>query len=331
MGDKFTELLSCYTEVGFGDIILSDEEKKFCREWNHESILFCKSLPESTQTDALLFFLKYAKTSFEKLNLFRLYYVPAWSIIYWLIQSGPGGSRINQVDIKNAKAAHFMAMFLHALDDHLTDNQVPATHLTLLLRSQAWMIMNNALSSLADGVDGGTKIVEGFLDDYYSSIRSSEKIESLDRYCELFRSQMATWLIVPVLMAKKMSTGAEFTEAIQTAYGSFGVAWRLLDDINDLAADMISGVHSSIYVCLSKDIQNCWEKNHRGNIEYEIGSHGKAIVNYILHNRIIEKIMERICSELVSAAAIADNHQLPGLANEFRCLLRPLENTQVDS
>jgi hypothetical protein len=81
---------------------------------------------------------------------------------------------------------------------------------------------------------------------------------------------------------------------------------------------------------LSKGIQDCWEKNHRGNIGNEIGSHGKAILNYILHNRIIERIKERICSELVSAAAIADNHHLPGLANEFRCLLRPLENTQVD-
>jgi hypothetical protein len=132
-------------------------------------------------------------------------------------------------------------------------------------------------------------------------------------------------------MAKKMSTGAEFAEAIRTAYGSFGVAWRLLDDINDLAADMISGVHSSIYVCLSEDMRNCWEKNHRGNLGNEIGRHGQAIVNFILHNRIIERIKERISSELGSAAAIADKHHLPGLANEFRCLLRPLANTQVDS
>jgi hypothetical protein len=329
MDDKFAALLSSCADVDFGDVILSGEEKKFCHEWNHESILFCKSLPESTQTEALLFFLKYAKTSFEKLNLFRLYYVPAWSIIFWLIQSGPGGSRMNQADTKNAKAAHFMAMFLHALDDHLTDHQVPATHLTLLLRSQAWMIMINALGRLADGVDGGAKIVEAFLDNYYSSIRSSETVESLDRYCELFKRQMATWLIVPVLMAKKMSAGAEFTKAVRTAYESFGIAWRLLDDINDIEADMISGVHSAIYVCLSKDTQNCWDKNQRGNIRNEIGPHGKAIVNYILQNRIVERIKQRICSELVSAAAIADNHHLPGLANEVRCLLKPLENTQV--
>lgn len=331
MDHEFTKLLSTVIAVDFGDVVLSDEEKNFCREWNQESILFCKLLPDSTQTDALLFFLKYAKTSFEKLNLLRLYYVPAWSIIYWLIQIGPGGSRLKPVDIKKAKAAHYMAMFLHALDDHLCDHQMPATHLTLLLRSQAWMIMNNGFLRLADGVDGGTKIVEGYLDDYYASIRSSEKIESLDCYCDLFRRQMATWMIVPVLMAKKIDTGAEFAEAIRTAYGSFGVAWRLLDDINDLAADMISGVHSAVYVCLSEDMQNCWEKNHRGNAGDKIGGYSKAIVNYILHNRIIERIKERICSELASAAAIADDYHLSGLATEFRCLLRPLENTQVDS
>jgi hypothetical protein len=329
MNDKFTALLSACADVDFGAVILSDAEKKFCREWNHESILFCKSLPESTQTEALLFFLKYAKTSFEKLNLFRLYYVPAWSIIYWLIQSDPDGSRIKPADIKHAKAAHFMAMFLHALDDHLTDNQVPATHLTLLLRSQAWMLMIDAMGRLADGVDGGAKIVENFIDDYYASIRGSEKVESLDRYCERFRRQMATWLIVPVLITKKMRAGAEFTQAVRTAYGSFGIAWRLLDDINDIESDMISGVHSAIYVCLSKDTQSCWDKYRRANPRNEIGLRGKTIVDYILRHRIIERITARICSELASAAAMADNHHLPGLANEFRCLLRPLENTQV--
>jgi len=330
MEDKISDFLSSCSGIDFGDVSLSDEEKEFCRGWNHESILFCKSLPASTQTEALLFFLKYAKTSFEKLNLFRLYYVPAWSVIYWLIQSDTGGSGLTQADIKNAKAAHFMAMFLHALDDHLTDHQVPATHLTLLLRSQAWMIMNQALSSLADGVDGGAVVVERCLDDYYASIGSSEEIESLDRYCELFRSQMATWLIAPVLMAKKMGAGAKFFEAIQTLFGSFGIAWRLLDDINDIEADMISGVHSAIYVCLSKEMRNCWEKNRRGKIRNETGRSANAILDYVLQNKIIERIKARICSELVSAAAIADNHNLPGLANEFRCLLKPLENSQVN-
>jgi len=328
MEDKIAKLLSSCSEIDFGDVRLSREGKKFCHEWNKESILLCKSLPASTQTDALLFFIKYAKTSLEKLNLFRMYYVPAWSIIYWLIQSGPGGKGLKQKDIKNAKAAHFMAMFLHALDDHLTDHQLPVTHLTLLLRSHSWMTMNNALSSLADGIVGGQKIIQRFIDDYYYSIRSTDEIESLDRYCDRFRKQMATWLIVPFLMTQKMTADEEFSDAVQSAYGSFGLAWRMLDDIKDIEVDLINGVQSSIYVCLPKDIQNCRGRQSGGEKKGIHSRYVQAGLNYIFQNNVIEEIKERICSELKSAASIADNYHMTDLANEFRCLYSPLANQQ---
>jgi len=328
MKDKFAKLLASCSKIHFGDIRLSQGEKKFCHDWNRESILLCKSLPASTQTDALLFFIKYAKTSLEKLNLFRMYYVPAWSIIYWLIQSGPGGKELSQKDIHNAKAAHFMAMFLHALDDHLTDRQLPVTHLTLLLRSHAWMIMNSALSSLADGIEGGQKMIRRFIDDYYYSIRSTEEIGSLDGYCDRFRKQMATWLIVPFLMTKKMTADQAFSDGVQAAYGSFGLAWRMLDDIKDIEADLINGAPSSIYVCLSKDLQNYWGKES-GSEKKGIHRRGvQACLDYISQNNVIEKIKERICSELKFAAFIADNYHMTDLANEFRCLYSPLVHPQ---
>ena len=146
MEDKFDNLLSFCAEIEFGTVNLSDDEKEFCSEWNNEIISLCKSLPESTQTDALLFFMRYSGLSFsEELNFFRTYYAPTWSIIYWLIQSAPGDKRLAKKDIKNVKTGHSLAMFLHALDDHLKDSEIPVTHLALLIRSQSWMIMNNAL------------------------------------------------------------------------------------------------------------------------------------------------------------------------------------------
>lgn len=326
MEDTIAARLTSCSEIDFGEVHLSVEQKKFCAQWSDESILLYKSLPESTQIDAISFFVKYAKTSFAEFNLFRMYYVPAWSIIYWLIQSGPDGKRLKQKDIQHAKTAHFMAMFLHALDDHLNDHQVPVTHLTLLLRSQSWMLMNNALSSLAAEVDGGQRIVLRLIDEYYSSIGSSHEIASLDSYCDVFRKQMATWLIVPVLMTKKLANDKKFSAAVQRAYGSFGIAWRLLDDIQDIEADMINGVPSSIYVCLSEDMRKCWGKNYREHNGKKHNTCARTVLNYILQNKIIEKIKARICSELMSAAAIADKYNLPGLANEFRCLLRPLDN-----
>ena len=58
-------------------------------------------------------------------------------------------------DDHNAKVAHAMALFPHPLDDHLNDGQLATSHLTLLLRSQAWALMTNALKRLADGVEEG--------------------------------------------------------------------------------------------------------------------------------------------------------------------------------
>jgi len=323
MDNNISNLLSSCSEIDFGTVNLAGEEKKFCCEWNSEIISLCKSLPESTQTDALLFFMSYSKASFEELNFFRMYYVPAWSIIYWLIKSCPDAGKLEDPDVKNAKAAHFMAMFLHALDDHLSDQQIPVTHLALLLRSQSWVIMNDAARSLADGFDEGEEIIQNFIDDYYVSIRSVKDPKSLDDYCELFRKQMATWFIVPIILTKKITRDEEFSRAVQSAYGSFGIAWRLLDDIQDIAMDMNNGIHSSIFVCLSEDMQKLWQtqparqtQDNRRFIE--------PVMDHILEKKIIDTLKQRICSELQSAAAIAGDYNLNGLADEFDCLLRPL-------
>lgn len=329
MKDKPEELLSFCSKIDFGTIRLSDAEKVFCSEWNNEIIALCKSLPESTQIDALHFFMKYSGLSFgQELNFFRTYYIPTWSIIYWLIQSGPNGNGLRQIDIKNAKTAHSMAMFLHALDDHLKDSEMPVTHLALLLRSQAWMIMNNAFNNLANGVDGGEQIVRNFIDDYYSSIRTSKEIESMDSYCDLFRKQMATGFITPILLTKKMISNKEFTNAIEIAYGSFGIAWRLLDDIKDIKTDMMKGVDSSVYICLPEEIKNYWKNKDVGEKIDKNSGRDKVILDYILENSVIDGISERICIELELAASIVDRYNITGLADEFRCMLKPLKNRQ---
>ena len=267
--------------------------------------------------------MRYSRISFdEKLNFFKYYYVPAWSIIYWLIQFCPDDKKLEHEDIKNAITAHSMAMFLHSLDDHLNDSELPVTHLILLLRSQAWLIMNAALSRLADGVEEGKEIINGFIDEYYYSIDNSEDIQSLDSYCALFRKQMATWLIVPVLITKKMTINKEFTDAIQIAYGSFGIAWRLLDDIKDIEADMMKGVHSSIYNCLPEKLRRHWDKDTEDKNIYC----ARFILDYVQANSVIERVKGRICSELESAASVAYRYNMAGLADEFCCLLRPLKN-----
>ncbi len=326
MEDKLEDFLSSCSKIDFGSVDLSDREKEFYKGFNGEIISLCDSLPKSIQTDALLFFMKYSGLSIgHKLNFFKNYYVPSWSIVYWLIHCERENRRLTQEDIKNAKTAHSMAMILHSLDDHISDKEIPASHLTLLLRSQSWMIMNNAFTGLADGVDGGFEIVQGFIDDYYSSIWDPEEIESLNSYCDLFRKQMATWLIVPVLMTKRMTTDKGFIDAIQIAYGSFGIAWRLLDDIMDLKADMSKGAHSAVYVCLAENKKKLWDGGSGPDPKNEKG-HYETVLGHIMDKGLVYRIKRRIIRELESAASISENHNMTGLAGELRSLLIPFSD-----
>ena len=151
-------LLYCKT-IDFGKSKLSKREKTFYQRFSKEILSLCRSLPESAQTDAMLFLMKYSGVNLgDELDFFANYYPPVWSILYWLSHNPASRARrLKKGDVTNAVTAQSMAMFLHSLDDHLTDRQVPVSPLTLLLRSRAWTVMDRAFRVLADGVRAGRK------------------------------------------------------------------------------------------------------------------------------------------------------------------------------
>lgn len=319
-------LLFCKT-MDFGKGKLSTTERGFYWGFSSEIVSLCRSLPTSVQTDAILFLMQYSRLNLgDKLDFFANFYPPAWSILYWLANDNAvSASRLKEEDVKNAVMAQSMAMFLHSLDDHLIDKQVPISSLALLLRSEAWTNMNRACSNLAEGIPAGELTVRRFMDEYYASLQGSTGLNSLDGYCDLFRRQMAIGMISPILLSMKMCRTSEFTRDIETAYGSFGIAWRLLDDIRDIGDDIETGVHSAIYLCLPKKLRTQWNNNIMSGRAVEKDS-TNAILNHVLERRVIDKIQARICSELEKAARIVEAHNMTGLAAEFRCLTHPLRN-----
>jgi hypothetical protein len=328
MKETNQEFLSHCSDIDFGAVRLSAGEMKFYQKLNNEILLLCKSLPKSIQTDALLFYMDYSRVSFgERLNFFKYYFAPVWSTLYWLIYSQNGHRRLSQEDINCATTGHSMAMTLHSMDNHLYDGEIPVTHLSLLLRSQAWMIMNRAFSYLVDGNNERKEIVTRFINDYYSSISRLDGTEALNAYCARFLNQMATGFIAPVLVANRKNASNEFTQAIQAAYGSFGIAWRLLDDIKDIYTDMTRGVQSSIYSCLPKTQKIFWDKLRSDKLDNR-EDYTRVLFDYIVREDIIGTLKERIYRELLSAASIANDLNLKSLANEFLCLLRPFKSGQ---
>jgi len=308
-------------KICFGKVSLDQDQREFQKELNNEIISLCKSLPDPVHTDALLFFWNYLKIQIgEKINFCDYFYTPTWSFVFWLIQRSLEENALNQLDIENVKTGHSMAMFLHAIDDHLNDGELPATHLNLLLRSQAWTRMYQSMDALATDIDGDNAMVRIYLADYYSGILHSIDVESLDSYCDLFRKQMATGFIAPHLILKKLKSSEELVNDMLNAYGSFGIAWRLLDDINDIEEDILEGSHSAIYVCLPDPVKELWDEAAEDKKTNDL----EVILNHFVETGVVEKVKERICSELESAAAISIKHDFNNLADEFRSLAQPL-------
>ena len=186
-------LLTWCSEIDFGPVTLSESTRRFRSELDREILSFCTSLPESTQADALAFLSTYMNNPFgADSSFFSDYYAPSWTIIYWIIQYVNEVTGAPPLEVSSAKTAHSMAMFLHSFDDHLSDGELPTSHLALLLRSQSWIRMTAALSRLGRGIEGGLAAIREFINDYYSSITCSHQASSLEAYCALFRKRMAT-------------------------------------------------------------------------------------------------------------------------------------------
>lgn len=316
------------TALRFGHVHPTDAVTAFGHEMNHEMMALLRSLPAATHAGAVVFFMQHFRTPFfPKFNYFRNYHPPSWSIIYWLGRMGADRGVLSSQDVHHSKTAHAMALFLHPLDDHLEDGQLPASHLHVLLRSQAWMRMNDALDRLAAGVAGGAEIVTGYINDYYASIGCPPDVETVDGYCHHFRKQMATGMIVPALLAGKLPHGRNFTQALTAAFGAFGIAWRLMDDLQDMEVDIAAGSHSAIYFCLPAEFLQLWDD--RSQIEDE--GRFERIRSAVHANGVWENIKERIDVELAFAASTMEAIQMTGLAEELRDLARPFADRSTGS
>ncbi len=319
--------------VDFGRVILEPEAEVFLKNLNTDFLSLLQAIPGTVRTEAALFLLKHAGSLLpQQPNLFRHYYPPSWSILYWIVRKRLRDHEIpDETLVKNARAGHIRAMYLHSLDDHLNDGDLPVSHLALLIRSQAWLEMKTAFEQMALSIDGGHETIERLIDEYYGSVCGPQHLdESLDGYCHGFIRQMSTCFIAPSLLMKTMGFEDDHIDRVIGAYGSFGVAWRLLDDVRDIEADLQQSAPSAVYICLSGKMKACWNKGVGGKTDAD-QKRIRTICRHIEDNRICERVLQQVCTEMESAAVQAENCGLEGLAMELRCLLKPLSESRFGS
>ncbi len=317
--------------IRFGAVTLNQDEEFIYQRLNQQMIHLCRSMPKPVQTSVMLFMIRYAGIApGESMAFFRNYPAPIWSIINHVSKTGHASRDLSPDEYEHAVRAQAMAMYLHSLDDHLNDGDIPTSHLMLLIRSQAWMIMNASISRLAAGIQDGMVIAEDLINEYYSGICTCHEPESLDDYCTLFRKQTTTGLIIPILLSIRLSGNSLSIDNIRNSMEAFCIAWRLLDDLNDIGDDARQGIHSSVYFVLTEEGRSIWDKMGRNSTVREKQNAMDKIRTIIETNRVVDYTIDMICNELKRAEGYAEKDGLSGLAVQYRELMKPLQSRQDD-
>lgn len=309
--------------LDFGEVCLSVDQKNFYDGLNTAILSVIQSLPQSVQIDALLALARHLEIPYEKkCDFFKGFYAPSWSILYWIAVSLGARAEFSLKDTYPYQAVHAIAMLLHLWDDHLNDGDLPASHLTILIRSQMWMMFKQTLDKLVHGSERDAIFVRRCLDRYYKSIENSNPMASLDAYCEQFKQQMSLGYIAPVLLSRRMTPDVDLVNRVRSALGSFGCAWRLLDDLHDVPCDIQSNTKSAVHVCLSDGAKRLWNRWAPG--QHLDNSRDNAITRAIEAESIVERIAGRICAELDAGTTHAAAARLEGYADELQVLAAPL-------
>jgi len=247
-------------------------------------------------------------------SFFRHYYSPLWSWIHW-------ATAAERDPDQAVVAGQAMAMFLHLLDDHLCDRQLACSPLLLQLRTAAWLRLENSAALLGADSGEGKALWQGDLARYFSSSQKPPPTADLDGYCAHFRDQMATCVAIPTLALRHMEK-PEAADALRQVVFGLGVAWRLIDDVQDAYADWLAGEETILFLLL---------RNHadfaaaRALPTASGGSEQwPRIVEGLLRSGVLKVVLNRCCAELTQAANLATERTWTGLANELLQLRHPV-------
>lgn len=299
--------------IAFGNVALSLDEQQCLKEMNRAIWRLPALLPSPLQTEATLYMQRhFVRFDLKKsIHFCGMFYPPVWSGLYWINREYGVWNREELVQALQAQA---VVMFLHMIDDHLVDSQVPLNNLSLQLRTEAYNFAYQTLESLARGVSGGEEILRGEFDSYFSGIHSPPSLNNYSDYCDLFRNQMATGMIALLLAARKAGIEKQILHASQ----SFGLAWRLIDDYQDYMVDRQSGSKSAFYYSLAPGVRTNWKRSMDPTDGLD------QVDRELLHHNVPLNILGDIRNLLDIAAEESINAGLWGLSDQYYQLNAPI-------
>jgi hypothetical protein len=243
------------------------------------------------------------------------YYSPAWTVIPALAsQAGEADRQL----VDDALGMQAMAMFLHLIDDHLVDGDIPVTHLFLQLRTEAWTCFADALDRMTEGNpaarEAGTLLVER----YFFNVHRPPSRNSLAEYESVFTGEAATWMIAPFLIADRAGYSADRRQLLRHMYEEFCLAWRVLDDLRDALADAVAGHRTAVHHLLTPSGKAAWNACRQAPHQGEVLLAALQAGGYEAAVRTIDRHLEH-AEEAAAALGLGE------LAVQYRALARPLK------
>ena len=184
-----------------------------------------------------------------------LFYVPIWSFLHWIPAAHPG---IDAGALEKAQEAHALSLFLHLWDDHLSDAQLPPNLMRLQLRAVAWERYHAAARALAAKVPSGDEIVTRLINGYLTSCHQPPPATDQKSFCDRFVRQIGIWLVVPTLLGH-LTGGPNVARELCAVIEAFAVAWRMIDDVQDINKDIVSGQQNAVWFELNAPGRQMWE------------------------------------------------------------------------
>jgi hypothetical protein len=303
--------------INFGKVNLNPAQTQALSRMNQQIVELCRSLPIPLRDSGILAIQQHF-TGFQLTNLmsfFTKFYAPSWSLIYWMQQAHP---TLSEAELEQAICAQGIAYFLHMLDDHISDGQIPISHLLLQLRTHAWTRFMGIAQQLAAPLPEGETLIQTTLDRYFSGIHNPPAVAGSEAYADLFRQQLSTTLVIPLLVAHR--TGCPIAP-LQAAYEEFGIAWRLLDDLRDCAEDSFAGQKSGIYHLLTPEYQALWSQCQGQDATTECWL---ILQDYLHQSGVLQTLIEQTIDHLDQAQIAALDCGLTNYAQEMIALSVPL-------
>ncbi len=312
--------LSALDSLTFGEVPLATDHRPL-KDWLDRRVpAFCGRMPAAVRDSALLAVQAHL-TRYRVCHVaafYDKYYPPAWTVIPFLAGSRGG---VNTGQMHDALSAQAAAMFLHLLDDHLTDGDIPVDNLFLQLRTEVWGEFRDALGRLAGLDQEANRTVDSLVDLYFSRIHRPPDRPDLTAYEEVFRGQSATSLIAPLLIAALAGYDTGQRRLIRSMYEEFCLAWRVLDDLRDAAEDAAADRVTAVFHLLPPEGRRIW---HNVAMEPSEGQWSDALLG-VLRCTAYPAAAHAIHTHLTTAARAADELELHRLGGQYRALALPLK------